>query len=303
MKRIVWLFFAVWGTAVVSAQENGPWTPHQAGGFLSGTFSYWGYDRVQLMNDTARTGNLLRPVTDMTVQIKAVYGATNRVSIFAAVPIKIISTSKSFSDEADFSDTLPAGRITGLGNVIAGVKYKFYHKKWVMAASLHGEMKTGQFDSKTGLRTAYDAWGVVPMFHIGRSWKEKYYFFLDLGGAWRSDNYSGDWRIGAEGGAFLFKALWLRLNLDSRRSFRNGSFSHPNNMQTSLYVNDQEWLAIRFQAEYQHPVGFGLLAGISGYVAGNNIAAAPYYYGGVYYKWNYDLNEAPKYRIEDRPKE
>jgi hypothetical protein len=290
--------------AALHAQDGGPWTPRQAGGYLNASFSYWGYDKVQLINpDSGRTGNLLRPVTDMTFCVSAVYGATDRVSIIASIPLKIISTSQSYNDKSDFTDTLKSGRVTSLGNVNVGVKYKFYHKKWVMAASLTSELKTGLYDSKTGLRTAYDAWGFVPMFHIGRSWKEKYYLSMDLGGCYRTDNYSGDWRIGLETGAHFFNALWLRLNVDSRRSFRNGSFMSANNQQTSLYVNDQEWLALQFKVEYQHPIGFGIQAGISGYFAGNNIPNAPYFFGGLYYKWNYDLNDVPKYRIEDRPKQ
>lgn len=287
-----------------TAQDGGPWTPHSGGGFLNGSFGYWSYSKVQLMNDTSRQGNLLRSVTDMTVRLNAVYGATNRVTIMASVPIKIVSTDASaFNTGADFKDTLPGGRITGLGNVEVGVKYKFYHRKWVMAASLRSELKTGQYDASTGLRTAYDSWGFVPTFHIGRSWKEKYYWFADLGGCYRTDDYSGDWRISTEAGANLFKVLWLRLSLDSRRSFRNGNFLDSNNVQTSLMVNNQEWLALNFRLEYQHPIGIGLQAGIAGYFLGDNIPNAPYFFGGLYYKWNYDLNEAPKYRIEERPKE
>lgn len=304
MKYALFLFFSSLSILCLYSQTGGPWTPRTGGGFLNGQFSYWGYDEVQLIDDTSRSGLILRSVTDMTVMLNAVYGGTDRLTIFASVPIKIVSTGETINSGSDFTDTLPNGRITGLGNVIVGVKYKFFHKNnWVMAASLSGELKTGQFDSKTGLRTAYDSWGVIPVFQIGRSWKEKYYISADIGGCYRSDNYSGDWRISVETGANFFKFLWLRLGIDSRRSFRNGGFENPNNLQTSLMVNNQEWLALNFKAEYMHPVGIGVQAGISGYFLGNNIPNAPYITGGVFYKWNYDLNDAPRFRIEDKPKE
>lgn len=304
MKKFGTVLIVLFISHLGAAQTAGPWTPRSGGGFLSAQFGYWSYDNVQLTGDTSRSGKLLRSVTDMTVNINAVYGGTDKVTIFASVPIKILSTSDLLNQDADFNDTLPSGKFTGLGNVNVGVKYKFFHKNnWVMAASIWGELKTGQYDSKTGIRTAYDAWGITPMFHVGRSWKDRYYISADLGGCYRTDNYSGDWRISVETGANFFQFLWLRLGIDSRRSFKNGSFSVPNNMQTSLMVNNQEWLALTFKAEYQHPIGIGLQAGISGYFAGNNIANAPYFFGGLFYKWNYDLNEAPRYRIEDRPKQ
>jgi hypothetical protein len=228
----------------------------------------------------------------------AEYGALDRLTLFMTLPVNIVSTSNEINTGADFYDTLKSGSITGLGNIEAGIKYKFYHKKWLIAASLRSELKTGTYDNATGLRTANDAWGFIPMVHVGRSWNEKYYVFADLGGCYRTDNYSGDWRIQLEGGARLFNVLWLRGALHSRRSFYNGKFEKENNLQTSLFVNNQEWLMLNARIDYQHTIGFGIQAGISGYFLGNNIAATPMFYGGIYYKWNYDYGEADTYWIE-----
>ncbi len=290
------LFFFI-SVVSASAQHNGPFTPRYGGGLLSGHFHYQSYSRIQQL-DTSNPQNLLRPVTHMSFRFMAEYGALDRLTLFIMLPINIVSTSAEINTGADFYDTLKSGSITGLGNVEAGVKFKFYHNKWLLAASLRSELKTGTYDNGTGLRTANDAWGFIPMLHVGRSWKEKYYVFADLGGCYRTDNYSGDWRIQLEGGAHFFNALWLRAAIYSRRSFYNGKFEKENNLQTSLFVNNQEWLMLNARIDYQHPVGLGIQAGISWYFLGNNIAATPMFYGGVYYKWNYDYGEADTYRIE-----
>lgn len=281
------------------AQFAGPFTPRSGGGFLSGIFQYQSYSSLQVMNDTMNRSSLLRPVSRMAFRFNAEYGPIDKLTIFIMLPIHIVSTNNyEYNPESNFTDTLKRGSLTGLGNLEAGVKYKFYHKKWVMAVSLFGEMKTGTFDNPTGLRTANDAWGIVPMFHIGRSWKERYYFFSDIGGCYRTDGYSGDWRIQAEGGAKFFNMLWIRAAIQSRRSFYNGRFENMNNLQTGLYLNDQEWLSLNACVEYQHKIGFGVQAGITGYFLGNNIPKSPVFYGGIFYKWNYDYAEDASYRIE-----
>ena len=294
---ILFLCFFLASVVTTLAQHDGPFTPRSGGGLLSGHFHYQSYSQIQQL-DTSNPQNLLRPVTHMSFRFMAEYGALDRLTLFVMLPVNIVSTGKELNTGADFTDTLRSGTVTGLGNVEAGVKYKFYNKKWLLAASLRSELKTGTYDNGTGLRTANDAWGFIPMVHLGRSWKEKYYLFADLGGCYRTDNYSGDWRIQLEGGARLFNALWLRGAIHSRRSFYNGKFEKENNLQTSLFVNNQEWLMLNARIDYQHPIGFGIQAGISGYFLGNNIAATPMFYGGVYYKWNYDYGEADTYRIE-----
>lgn len=297
MRSFNLFFYFLFFVTKVYAQYDGPFTPRSGGGLLSGHFYYQSYSQIQ-QQDTSQPQNLLRPVTHLSFRFLAEYGALDKLTLFVMLPVNIVSTSKELNTGADFTDTLKPGSISGLGNVEAGVKYKFYQKKWVFAASMRTELKTGTYDDGTGLRTAYDAWGIIPMLHAGRSWKEKYYVFADVGACYRTDNYSGDWRIQLEGGIRLFNTLWVRGAIHSRRSFFNGTFEKNSNLQTSLYVNNQEWLVLNARIDYQHPIGLGIQAGISGYFLGNNIATTPVFYGGIYYKWNYDYGESDSYRIE-----
>lgn len=299
MRNFILFFCICTSVFAALAQYDGPFAPRSGGGLLGGHFHYQSYSQLQ-QQDTSYPLNLLRPVSFVSFRLMAEYGALDRLTLFLVVPINIVSTGKEFNNAADFTDTLKYGTVTGLGNVEAGVKYKFYHQKWLLSTSLRSELKTGTYDNGTGLRTGYDAWGIIPMFHVGRSWKEKYYVFADLGACYRTDNYSGDWRIQLEGGARLFNSLWLRSAIHSRRSFYNGKFEKKNNLQTALFVNNQAWLMLNARIDYQHRVGFGIQAGISGYLLGNNIAATPMFYAGVYYKWNYDYGEVETYRIEPK---
>lgn len=294
---------------IANAQQlTGPFTPKAEGGAVWAGIQYQSFSKVQLAKDSVRNKqNNLRAITDMTFPINAVYGATDRVALMLSVPIRIVTTSSAVNSNADsvlaqLNDTLSAGKITGFGNVLVGVKYKFYDNRgWFMAASVTGELKTGKYDQRTGIRTGIDAWGVRPMMHFAKSWKDKYYIQSDIGGTYRTDNHSGDFRFNLEGGAYLINAIWLRAGVDVTRSFYNGTFAKKTDYQYYLYANNQEWVALHAQAEYQHKVGIGIFLGIKGYFAGNNIPTSASIYGGLLYRWKFDVSEKARYTIIDAP--
>jgi hypothetical protein len=281
------LFISTFIWCSLNAQlPTGGFTPGTGGAILSGNFEFVNYKQVQIAYDTTRRGHLLRSVQDYTFRIYAEYGATENLTIIASAPIKVSSTANEFNEESDFADTLQSGNLSGISNVEIGVKYRFkIRQKWDLSATLLTELKTASFDQTTGLRTGYDAWSFYPAVYFGRQYfDERLYFFVHGGSSLRTDSYSSDLRFGAEAGYKAFKVLWLRVLVNARRSLRNGQFSNPNNLQTAMHVNDQEWVRIGAQVGYEHKIGVGLFLQANFNFAGNQIPVNPIYNAGIYYR-------------------
>jgi Putative MetA-pathway of phenol degradation len=297
MKKL--FFILITSLSAAFAQFEGAFINHDAGGFVGAEVGYQGYDRV-LTKDSLYNGNLRRSVSDVTIRLFAHYSPIEKLSLFVSVPLKIVSSNENYTTLlTNFPDTLPSNSLFNVGNVQFGVKYKFFHKKeWLLAASVLSEFKTSYYEDKDGLKTGLEAFSFNPNFHVAKTFKEKYYINLDLGGTYRTDDHSGDARIYAEVGTNFWKEqIWLRLGFDVRQSFRNGNFLYPNNRQTGLYLNDREYLGIVFRAEYNHPVGVGFYAGVNAYFNADNIPAFPYVNGGIFYRWKYDLRQELPYKI------
>ncbi len=301
MKKLL----LVVGTALFSAsaftQFEGAFINHDGGGFVGIEGGYQGYNRLHVKEDSVYNGNLRRSVTDVTIRMFAHYSPIEKLSLFVSVPLKFVSSSEGYTSlPTNFTDTLPASEMFNIGNVQAGVKYKFFHKKtWLLAASVLAEFRTSNYEDKDGMKTGLEAFSFSPNFHIAKTFSDKYYINLDLGGTYRTDDHSGDARIYTEVGTCFWKdQIWLRLGFDIRPSFRNGHFLYPNNLQTGLYLNNREYFSVVMRAEYNHPIGLGFYAGVNAYFNADQMPAFPYINGGIFYRWKYDLRQELPFTIE-----
>lgn len=297
MKKIFFIFLTISTTSF--AQFEGAFINHDGGGFVGVEGGYQGFENVH-SKDTSYNGNLRRKVTDVTIRMFAHYSPIEKLSLFVSVPLHYVSTAETYTTlPTNFIDTLPSSEVFNVGNVQAGVKYKFFHKKnWLLAVSLLGEFKTSYYDENDALKTGLEAFSFSPNFHIARTFSDQYYINMDLGGTYRTDDHSGDARIYTEVGANFWKEqIWLRVGFDIRPSFRNGSFLEPNNRQTGLYLNNRDYMAIVIRAEYNHPMGLGFYAGVNAYFNDDNMPAFPYVNGGIFYRWKYDLRQELPYKF------
>lgn len=298
MKKIFALVSILF-TSTLCAQFEGAFIHHDGGGTVGVEGGYQGFDKVH-SKDSAYNGNLRRSVTDVTIRMYAHYSPIEKLALFVSVPLKYVSTSQAYTTlPTSFSDTLPDNEMFRVGNVQLGVKYKFFHKKnWLLSASVLSEFKTSYYEENDGLKSGLEAFSFAPNFHVAKVFNNAYYVNLDLGGNYRTDDHSGDFRGYLEAGANFWKEqIWLKLGLDVRQSFRNGSYLSPNNRQTGLYLNDREYLAFVFKAEYCHPKGYGVNFGVNAYFGADNMPAFPYIHGGLFYRWKYDLRQELPYKI------
>lgn len=237
----------------------------------------------EIFNDnTYRTS---REITDNTIQLYAEYGLNDKWTLITNIPIKSITTG-SIVDNPTFSPSITESSKTALGNIQLGLKRKLYDKKFVLSGQLNIEANTGDFYADSGIRTGYDAWTFTPILNLGRGYKN-YFFQVFTGVDIRTNNYSSNFKIGGEFGYTAIKNINLIAFLDAVISFKNGDIVLPqSNLETALYINNQEYTAFGLKGLYDFTDNFGLTLGFGGAISANNVAKQLALSGGVFYKIN-----------------
>ena len=300
MTRFFTLVFLVL-TMAQTASAGGPWPLKKNSGYAQLGFTYVGYSKF--FNHEGKVTDLRRPVTDFTSQLYLDYGLTDKLTLTANLPFKYVSSADKISspDSLYFQDTLQAGDLFGLSNVMLGLKYNIINKKVLFSAGLNVEANVAKYDSLTTLRTGPSAWVFHPYVSVGTSFG-KFYTFLDAGYRLRLNNYSDEVDLKFEFGYSWNQKTYFILNVSGRLSMQEGSYDnnvtpvvnpsdstsvslHPNgrDLHTSLYPNNQQYIGygLKFiqkikKVHINAAVYFGM---------GNMVAAAPSYNLGVAYEW------------------
>lgn len=228
--------------------------------------------------------NTERKITDNTFQLYGEYGLSDKTTLLLNVPFKSISSGDlSKPEEAEIVLTEEKS-VSSFGNIEIGAKHNFFNKKWLISGQFNIELNTSSYDEVSGLRSGYDAFTFTPLVNVGRGF-DKFYVQAFTGFALRTNDYSSNFKIGAEAGAKLLNRIWIIGFLDIITSFENGDFIPPvENTLTGLYVNDQEYSAYGLKAIGEITPDFGVIAGFGGAFSGNNVAKQAAYNFGLYYK-------------------
>ncbi len=269
--------------AATDVDARSPWTQQKGGGFfqLSG-YGIGPYERLYQRSGPEFVLN--REVTDNTFEAYGEYGVTDRWTVVAVLPYKLTETGDPVPDPTLTPTTIAAGTFDSLGNAVVGARRKFVDGKFVLSTQFNIEMPTGDFDPVTGLSTGYDAFTFAPVAGIGKGFKNAYvYGYAGLG--LRTGDFSSDWTLGLEGGYRFFGRLWLVGMADRRQSFLNGDVQLPRaNLETGLYLNDQEFLAYGLKILIDIYKGFGIQGTTYTAASGNNVARSSLSGIGFYYK-------------------
>ncbi len=263
----------------ISAFSQGPWTKEKGS-----YYSQLSYTTIQnysnLFGDPDYTTE--RKLTDNTFQFYGEYGFSDKLTLIVNLPLKLIKSGDLVVKE-NSSPATKAANETSLGNVEMGLKYNFYKKKWVLSGQFSLETSTGSFDTNSGIRTGYDAWSFTPLFLAGRSF-DKFYLQTFVGGIFRTNGYSSNFKIGGELGTKILKKIWLIGFVDIVKSFENGDIVLPtSNDLTGLYVNDQEYGSYGLKVIGVLTEDFGITGGYGSAFFGNNVAKKIALTMGVYY--------------------
>lgn len=288
---------------VQPASASGPWPLKKNGGYAQLGFTYLGYSKF--FNHKGQITDLRRPVTDFTTQLQVDFGLTDKLTLTTNLPFKYVasSTEISSSDSTYFQDTVQAGGLFGLSNVMLGLKYNIIQKKVLFSAGLNVEANVAKYDSLTTLRTGASTWVFHPYLSVGTSFFDgKLYTILNAGYRVRFNNYSHQADFNFELGYSWNQKTYFIATVAGRFSMQNGSYDnnittitdptdsttvtihpHGRDLHTSLYPNNQQYIGygLKFIQKIKHvhinaAAYFGM---------GNMVAAAPSYNLGVAYKW------------------
>ena len=225
--------------------------------------------------------NTERKITDNTIQLYGEYGLTDKTTLLLNLPLKLIKTGDQVFNTVPVTT---ATNKTALGNIEIGIKHLLYNKAFTLSGQLSIEANTSTFDDNSGIRTGYDAWSFTPTLNAGKSFG-KMYAQAFVGGNIRTNDYSSNFKFGAEYGIKFIKRIWVIGYLDFVSSFNNGDIILPeSNLLTGLYVNNQEYSAYGVKGIVEINENFGASAGFGGAFSGNNVARQAAISFGLYHK-------------------
>lgn len=277
MKKLVVLLISL-GIGSLSAQSA--WTKKKGEAFTQVSFSTISdYNKIYGNPDYSTE----RSITDNTLQVYAEYGLTDKITLIANVPFKLIKTGDLATPTA--APITIADTESGLGNIQLGVKHLIHNKNWVISGQLNVEANTASFNEDSGIRTGYDAWSFIPTINVGRGF-DKFYIQAFTGLNVKTNDYSSSFKVGGEIGKKFFDRIWLVGFIDVLKSFENKTPSLPvSNLLTALYVNDQEYSGYGLKALGKVTESFGVTVGLGGAFSGNNVARTQALSFGLYHEF------------------
>jgi hypothetical protein len=277
-KRFWILFFAVASALPLSAQS--PWVRSRAGAYAQAAWHFIpAYKSIFDANGNDRT--LERNLSENTFQLYGEYGLSKRLTGVVNLPFRYVSADKSTQS----STQTASGYVANVGNISVALRYGILQKSVPVSFTLRVDAPASAYNNPSGLRTGYNAYTVLPMLSAGMGFGRAYAFAY-AGYAYRSNGYSHYINAGAEGGIKTGR-FWIIAFSEWVYSLENGDIKLPaNNLETSLFVNDQGYLSVGFKGIYSINRFLGVVLSTAGAVQAYNVPKSPGLGLGVYFKWD-----------------
>jgi hypothetical protein len=281
MKLITSTLFILYTSTLFA---GGPWLNKKKEGFfqLQSTFPAGAYSHLFLKNN--EEVELQRAVLDYTFQAYLEYGITNKLELIATLPYKIVAT-QGVTQKALATETLPGGRLNGMGNANFALKYQLFTKNLKIATSIQSSLNTASKELDKGLITGYAANSIGFYLHFGKGFSKNLYSFIDVGINLMSNNFNDYLAIHYELGYQIKPSFWTAFTLDLRESITTESYRVENLRQTGLYTNNQEYFAFGIKTSYELKNKVGFTAASFGAFSGNYVAKISTFSLGIYKKW------------------
>jgi len=211
------------------------------------------------------------------------YGLTDRLGVTAYVPFFSRAT---LNEKVSPNGTLLAegDAVNSLGDFDISLKYGLIvNKPIVVSATLTFGLPLGNSaggDTQV-LQTGDGEFNIMLGLEASRSFdKGKGYVNTLVAFNNRSENFSDEYRLGAEVGYRIFSKVSGALKVLSVNSFENGSdLETPSN---GIFSNNIEYLAISPEVNYFVNDSFGISAGIGFAASGKRVLAAPSFSIGLF---------------------
>jgi hypothetical protein len=281
MKKV---FLSVFVLLIFSSGlfAGGGWTPKKGSGYLK-----LGQNAIYADRYYSPDGSLIDITTIglYTTSIYGEYGLSDKFSVIAYVPLFVRNTLNKkrfrFSGREE-----PGDELNTFGDMDLSLKYGFYQSEnWNLSARLTLGLPTGTTGGgETGiLQTGDGEFNQMlrldasrPVF--GNGWLSAYAAFNK-----RSNDFSDEWRVGAELGYKLWEHFSAAAKVDVVQSFFNGAATLS--LGNTIFGNNVEYISPAVELAYQCDSGLGVSVSAAGAVSGKNVLAAPNYGAGVF--WNF----------------
>jgi hypothetical protein len=245
--------------------------------------SYTGLYYNSVFKETGSKSPVFRNTSDVTVQIYAEYGIAKRWEIRGVLPYSFLRTHASTNLSATPG---PIGTLTAVGNIGLGIRRSLLNGPVQLTVGVDALASTFTNNDRLGLRSGYEGWTVLPAVSVGHT-SSRVYYGAEVGYGFMTKNYSNFLKLSGEAGYRLHPRLWVAGTVDARLSAKNGPFFNTEAYQfTSTYLNNQQYVRAGLKATYTLISNrLGVSGGLTGILAGQNIAVAPTYNAGVFIKW------------------
>ncbi|HNP08017.1 MAG TPA: hypothetical protein PKN99_10335, partial [Cyclobacteriaceae bacterium] len=259
-----------------------PWVAEKGKGYAQLGYTTIGPYSDLFLSDGS-SYSLTREVSDQTIQLYGEYGVGPSTSILAVLPIKLLETGSQIVNAAPIPNA--AGSFSTIGNIQMAVRHNFVNDKVTLSGQMTLEVGSAGYDEATGLRGGLDATSFIPSISIGKGFTN-FYFYAGIGSAFRTNDYSSDFRFGAEAGYQVLKRIYIIGVLDIVENFENGNAVETiNQLQSGLYLNNQSYFAYGIKGIIGFNDSIGLTGAFYGAGSGNLVAKSPSLNVGFYFKW------------------
>jgi hypothetical protein len=280
MKKLFLLL--VLGCVLSSATAGGGWTYVKGKGF------------VKLSQNAILSDQLFNPdgdIIDITTigyyatSVYAEYGLTDKLTAIAYVPFFTRNTLNK--TQFRFSGMeIPGDELNAFGDVDLSLQYGFYKSDtWVASVRVLFGLPTGEVSGgETGILQSGDGeFNQMLRFDVSRPISEHAWISVYAGLNNRTNDFSDEYRLGAEIGTKFWTNFLAIAKVDVVQSFFNGD-ADPSQGGT-IFSNNTEFISPSLEMAYEMKNEIGFFLSAAGAFAGKNILAAPNYGLGVYKKF------------------
>lgn len=252
---------------------QGPWTKEKGKAYLQIGLTSLSYSKAQINGKLTELG---ADYSDITTQLYSEYGITKDLEAQLIIPFKSVSYKSDFINQSE--------KLSGLGNVTLGLKYKFFDNSLKISGGIQYSLNSIAKNDTQTLSTGFNASTILPYITAGSS-SGKWYYFGNLGYGYMNSEYSDFLKIGAEVGYNVIEKGHIMLVLDNRLivSKENAFLKDAN--QWPSYSDRQSYSAVGLKLNYEFIKDtFGANFAALGAFALDNAPAAATLNFGIYAK-------------------
>lgn len=278
------LLAALFAFSAFALSAQSPWARSKAG-----FYAQLGYHTIPtyttLFGMDGNDINMIREVSESTLQLYGEYGFTDRTTAIVSLPYRINSRSARNPDQPLMFAQEDTGSISGLGNVSLSLRHQFLSGKVALAGTLRVDLPAGAGQPLAGLQTGFEAVTIQPTVSAGMGFGRVYWFAYG-GYTIRTNDYSHYVNAGVEAGVAL-GPVWLIAFTDLVVPTENGSRAlTPFDSLTGLYVNNQGWLSPGIKGIWQINRFVGVVVSGSGAAWAQYVPKSPGLSAAVFFKWD-----------------